>query len=419
MSLRTADGWYEPGFFSIGIETDEKIDNAILHNTGTFIHEYIHFLQDITLPYLLRQSEIFYASFSSVIEDAISKGILVRPFENWSEDIKSTTLQREYTLGNEHPENYNDNIGKITNVRCAEYFNNKNIHNVYKYYLEIDDGRDYHIGAVDFYEYIAAKLENKFYNKSHTQLPYYTMDYLFDYYELSDIPDESRIYIIEYCLYNDHPIRFFCNLVIDMVKQNKETFIDYRKCRDMLSRLGWQSRGHQNENIFIKTDRRINQLMSSLNKIYDPILYPSINKWVNTALDFSKNILASSFIFSELYCLDKEKFESTILECINKIGIPLIFNKNDDLFSLLPKEADYNYDEFLDLHIINMFMRLITMNGYDCPINPICSRMNKNKMNDNCLDIRNINSNNHQKCYFSNFLDKHKINNIKWKVKIP
>jgi hypothetical protein len=413
MSLKTVDGWYEPGFFYIGIDSDEKIDNAISNNLGTFIHEYIHFLQDITLPYLLRQSIIFYRSFSHVVNTInMSKGILSIPFENWDEDTKLTTLQREYTLGNEHSENNNDNIDKITNIRY-EYFNN-NIHNVYKYYLEIDDSKDYQVGAVDFYEYIAAKIEKKFYNKNHLQLPYNTMDYLFNYYELSDIPDESRLYIIEYCLYNDNPIHFFCNVVIKKIKQNKGIFFDYKKCRDVLSHNGWSSRGHQDENIFIKTDRRINQLVSSLNSIYNPIQYPSVNRWINTMLDFSGNILASRFIFSELYRLDKNEFKSMIIEYINKTGIPLIFNKNNDLFSYLPTDAGYNNNEFINLYIINQFMRFIRKNNSACPIYSLCSKIKKYELNDNCLVIKNIRLNNHPQCFFYDFLDRYRINDIKW-----
>jgi hypothetical protein len=405
MSLRTADGWYEPGFFYIGINSDEKIFNAITGNTGTFIHEYIHFLQDITLPYLLRQSGIFYRSFSYVL-DAIRRGVFRKPFEDWDEDTRTTNLQREYTLGQEHSEYTFD---KITSIR-KDYFNNNNIHNVYKYYIDIDDNNAYQVGAADFYEYIAAKIEKKFFNKDHIQLPYNTMDYLFDFYELSDIPDESRLYIAEYCLYNDNPIHFFCQFVMNIIKKNKENLIDYRKCKEFLARYGWSSRGHQDENIFIKADRRINESGSSLNHIFKKSLYPSVNRWINNMLDFSRNDLASRFIFGDLYCLDKNKFESAISLCINKVGIPLVFNRNNDLFSWLPENEGYNYCEFINLYIINQFMRFIGDSASACPISSFCSGTKQYKIDDHCFKIENIKPGNHPQCFFYNFLDRYRIN---------
>jgi len=405
MSLRTADGWYEPGFFYIGIDSDEKINKVIIDNTGTFIHEYIHFLQDITLPYLQRQSLIFYRSFSYV-QDAIRRGVFKKPFEDWDEDTRLTDKQREYTLGQEHSEYTFD---KITNIRNKP-FNNNNVHNVYKYYIDLDDNNAYHIGAADFYEYIAAKIEKKFYNKDHIQLPYDTIDYLFDFCKLSDIPDESRLCIAEYCLNNDNPIHFFYTLVEDTIKKNKENFIDYKKCMEFLASYGWGSRGHHNENIFIKADRRINDLRLRLNYIFDKTLYPSVNRWINNMLDFSKNALASRFIFGNLYCLDKNEFESVFNLYINKVGIPLVFNRNNDFFSWLPENENYNYDEFIDLYIINQFMRFIRDNTSACPIYQVCSRTKKYEIDEHCYEIKNIMSGNHPQCYLYYFLDRQKIN---------
>jgi hypothetical protein len=412
MSLYSDNGWYAPAFFYLGIDSDEKITESITNNISIFIHEYLHFLQDITLPYLLRQSKIFYRSFSLVILDTTTRGSLNIPFNHWDDDTKLTNLQREYTLG-EGGKLISNNIGKITSIRND--YNNNNCYGqkIYRYYIDIDDSNEYQIGAVDFYEYITSKIECKFYQKSYPAIPYNTLDYVFDYYELSEIPIESRLYIVEYCLYNDNPIRFFHKIIEQIIKKNKEIFKDYKKCKKTLESYGWHSNGHIKdcEDIFSKTDRRINELLQDLNGIYNSLKLPSLNKWINSVLSYAQEVLASRFIFSELYLLDDRlKLEGIISEFISKIGIPLIFNKSNDLASWLPKDKNYNYKEFLNLYIIDNFMQFVQNDTLICPLTSLCKRINH--VDEDCLDI-NIKMNNISTCYFTDFLKMFNLNNIK------
>mgnify|MGYP007077730839 CR=1 FL=1 len=44
-------------FFNINIETEEELTQDVLKKSeATFIHEFIHYLQDLVLPYNIRYS---------------------------------------------------------------------------------------------------------------------------------------------------------------------------------------------------------------------------------------------------------------------------------------------------------------------------------------------------------------------------
>ena len=52
--LSKVSGFYEPSFFRLHIETDNSIENINNLNDrdfSTFLHEYIHFIQDTTTYY--------------------------------------------------------------------------------------------------------------------------------------------------------------------------------------------------------------------------------------------------------------------------------------------------------------------------------------------------------------------------------
>ena len=55
MQLNYSEGCYNLFFFNINIKTNEKLSEDILRKEGaTFLHEFIHYLQDLVLPYNIR-----------------------------------------------------------------------------------------------------------------------------------------------------------------------------------------------------------------------------------------------------------------------------------------------------------------------------------------------------------------------------
>lgn len=160
---------------------------------------------------------------------------LIRPFNGWDEDYEVTTEQFDYTWGSGifTTEGYCGFINEVKKVDRISHeikpiivTTGKKI-DLYKYMLKTEYGW-YHVGARDFLEYIAHKVESSFWNtEGAPDFPYRVVDRMFEYLNFSDIPTEVRICVVEYCLYNDNPVRMFFNYFVEqhIINDNKEKFL--------------------------------------------------------------------------------------------------------------------------------------------------------------------------------------------------
>jgi hypothetical protein len=407
MAIRTEKGEYQPAYFYIKVDSKEEGSNLILNNKNVFIHEYIHFLQDISLPYLIRQSEIFYRKFRYAIITIKNNGFL-RPFDRWDDDTKKTNLQRDYTLGEG---TIIDKEISIININ-AEYVNNES-HRIFKYNLLLNGNIKYHVGALDFYEYIASKLEFKFFNKTNTIFPYSTVDLLFEYYKFEYIPTECRLCIAEYCLYNDNPMNMFYNIIVPLINEHHDCFSDFEKCKEFLASTGWKSNGHPDEDMFKKINRRLLNMKEVIGIHFDNIYSKSIFQWLDSVIEYSDVNISKRFLFCNLYVLQKEQFEWCISKIIYDIGIPLIFNAEYKCSTLLPK-GKYKYEEFFNLYLMNKFMEFIDNQSIICPVFTVCNNFKDAPKNDYCYYDLKQKASEGKKCLFCDFIKMFGLDTIKW-----
>lgn len=69
MKLDYAEGSYKLSFFNISIKTEEELSRNVLEkNNSTFIHEFIHYLQDLILPYNIRYNLSNVRWFFNILE---------------------------------------------------------------------------------------------------------------------------------------------------------------------------------------------------------------------------------------------------------------------------------------------------------------------------------------------------------------
>ena len=55
MKLNYTTGFYNIAFYNININTQEGLNRDVIKkNEATFVHEFIHYLQDLVLPYNIR-----------------------------------------------------------------------------------------------------------------------------------------------------------------------------------------------------------------------------------------------------------------------------------------------------------------------------------------------------------------------------
>lgn len=377
--INASNGSYQPSYFYMYIDSDESI-STIQNNQQTFTHEYIHFLQDIILPYCIRMNLVNLNNFAYVSKVSLQEKQLIKPFTKWSSEEELTFKQQEYTWGTGQFEN---SVDKILDIQ-SNYFTSSYGHNIFKYTLRFKDF-EYQIGARDFLEYLAHKIEDKFWNTNAPDLPYKSVDKLFDYLGLSFITTEVRLCIVEYCLYNDNPVHMFMRQFIEqkLIIENKDKFLSYDVCSSFLLQIGWASCGGFSESIFTKTERRLNDFKNRLSAQYQHQQFDSVKLWIENVSDYCKNYLSNQFIISNFFTMEFNDFADAINNIIDAIGIPIIENKQHIFMHMLP--PNYDTKQFVQFYILSQFMNSIHFNRSQCPIVEFCTA-NIATHNKSCTD---------------------------------
>ena len=410
MRIQTANGYYLPSFFFMKIESDDDVLEIVQNNEQTFVHEYIHFLQDLILPYNIRNTLISNRYFALVSSIGYDEKQITRPFSKWDEDADLTIKQFQYTWGGGDFNNQKAKIATIEN----DYFEIYTGARVFRYILTTDAGYRYHIGARDFLEYIAHKIEEKNWQVNHPVFPYKTIDLIFEYYKLDWITDEVKLCLVEYSLYNDNPMNQLIKIIEQWVTKQPEIFKDYNKCSSHLLSLQWKSNGGFEETIFTKTERRLIDLKTSLSGKYLNHNFISIRKWIDHIIEFSKQNLSNRFIFSELFIMNGNDFRNTISSFVKEIGIPLIFNQKEESASLLPEIYDHN--DFIQLYAAFNFMEYVQSTNQSCEMLNFCNANRPEIVDDNCKNNPILRSNCSELCPFGLFVKSYGLHNIEWKI---
>lgn len=372
MQLNNVDGCYYPSFFCMKLDTSEDTYIALEKNTQTFIHEFIHYLQDLLLPYSIRLNLTNLSLFVDVQQSAKQKEKLVRPFHEWDENSRLLKKQQQYTLGKPQFLAYKP---CIQSIKHDHFVIPSTGAKVYKYTLQLTQPRkNYHISALDMLEYIAHKIETKHYEDSTYQTPYKTIDYIFDFYQLSDIPSNIRLNIVEYCLYNDNPVHLLFNAFFDsgFIKAHKDIFTDYSACYELLLHQStWTAVGNFHETVNSKTQRRLNDFKNELINHFNAPQFNSIIHWLETVTAYVRTEFVDRFIFSDMYQMNLQELSDSISEIIDAIGFPLILNKDYKCISLLSASDDTL--PFIQFHILQNFLQFVETKEQACPIYDFCN----------------------------------------------
>lgn len=423
MKLSDIGGYYNPSFFNMVLETDENIEVAINKYSATFVHEFIHYIQDIILPYNIRVNLSRLLWFSDIQQFAHQNGYIVKPFKDWSDEAKTTLLQFNMSIGkNPGKSQFVNTVKNMENAFVSyeeasgfdgAYSKQYRQFKIYKYSVCVNGKDTYNLGARDLMEYIAYKIETKHFKTKMRlpQLPYESIDLLFAHYGLSHVSDEIRLCVAEVCLYNDNPIRFlFLNfLENEEFKQGVKT-LSYEEIYNKFLLLEFESVDGVKETIKHKTNRRLTQFENTLSKHYAN--FTGIKEWIERVNNFAETELSTRFIFSDLYKLDTRAFMDMISWIIGKIGLPLVMNNKEECVSL--QSYQDNIEEFVQFYILQRFFGHVSttakMNSI-CPIYRFC-KVNGNVSDIQCntdLQIENIES---KQCPYYRFLKSYGLLNI-------
>ncbi len=424
MKLDYSEGSYKLSFFNINIDTKEKLTKQVLEKeNSTFIHEFVHYLQDLVLPYNIRFNLSNVRWFFNILEVAHKDGCITRPFDKWNKDsaILRTQLNRSFGMG--QFVNCVTSLGNITSdyemiYGFDSHLNIDRQHRVYRYFIDVFESKSvspivYNLGARDILEYVAYKIEVKnFPNRPPApQMPYESVDLLFDKYGLSQVADDIKLCVAECCLYNDTPIHFLIRGLLNNDEFKKLiTTSSYEEVYNYLLSLTTVTRDGQSEALIAKTKRRLNQFAQELQMQYSG--FDEIGKWISKVHSFVESRIYGRFLFSDMYKMNKDEMLNFINETISYIGIPLLLNSQKQCISIKTDESEVS--QFVQFYIMQNFLQFVGFKEKNCPIHNFC-KANGGQCNSNCvLNNENVIDGNPD-CYYRKFLETYGLLNIKFK----
>ena len=388
---------------------------------ATFIHEFIHYLQDLVLTYNIRYSLSNVRWFFDIIRSASKNKSINRPFKAWSRE--SSILRKQFFrgFGDDQIISLASKIGTATSkfVITSGYdghLGEQRKHRVYEYILPVYECDKqspilYRLGARDILEYIAYKIEYKNFpdELSVPQFPYKSIDLIFDKYGLKDVPDDVRICIAERCLYNDAPIHFLIYTLLGNDELKKYIVSSsYEEIYKFMLSLDTVTRDGKREALGVKRQRRLIQFIDELKSLYNG--FDEIEKWILKVNSFVANKLSDKFIFSDLYKMSKDEMLKFVKEVISYVGIPLVINSKEKYISI--QSNDTTISEFIQFYILQKFIRFVQTNEIRCPIYNFC-KANGEICNGNCVINKDMIINGNENCYFRKFMENYGLLNIK------
>lgn len=336
-------GFYEPGFLHLRVNTDEDISdlNNLYKNSpekfSTFLHEYIHFLQDVTTPSGL-MSAGFYIDFIKDVNWTIRNDgkpefnvpVEITNNNNIEANVKLRLLYRGETNGSNYakydcylPENEvivdkDGNEKKPTKYR------------VFYYDLMTRERKSFLFGFACLKEYVAHAIQKKFIpTTDHPDVPYQIAEQIVskEYPEFGNDP----MHLVALCdasLMCFHPAEMFFNM-IDRMKASKFIPLDTKGIYDFAFQnltFHGQNGVETVESLFVKiVDHTDKQFFDTLQSV--PFL-PNYH-WLKLILDRAKKLRLNNPNFMTELVENEHKLSNFFFDIFRSLGTPFFTNKKE------------------------------------------------------------------------------------------
>jgi|APEBP8051072266_1049373.scaffolds.fasta_scaffold01277_1 hypothetical protein len=324
MILHEILGTYTPATFLIFLNTDRDLSNWAnldAEMQKTLIHEYIHFLQDITTFYGLMNIVQYVDEIKAANWSILKNGI--KEFERPVELLKDFEIVNEgrdlisLYLGETQ---YLDNLKILNGYDCklCEYFDEK--FEVTLSYCNINDElKSVHLGAFQILESMASLIEN----------------YIFSILPSVDYPYNVVDDLVKNCFPNTNNTRENLISLCYLALQSKEPGVHLIKILETMEAQQYDAKTW--EDIFRFHDKQmINQInddyliMSTLAKkqLLDYFSQDSesdIKKWCNSVLEAGKTLWNERWVLALFNECRSTKIDA-IIKLMDFTGLPLVTN---------------------------------------------------------------------------------------------
>lgn len=402
-------GMYVPAFYFIQLNSDINFEENKFNDTrnelGTFYHEYVHYLQNVTTTFGYYTNTVFLQRLNGCIYKVTNSNNIKRPV-NLS-DIQNADLLYDvynYMVGDNDDWTYDiyDDL-KICdmylekNIDYAEYEYNCSedidqallaTYNTPKIKVKITKDKKSKIAILNFgasciQESMARLIENSLYPARYLgyQVQYDICKMIIKTYIPSFGKKDS--YIVAICdasLMYDNPGQIFYGIVF-MIKRENFVPKTIEEVYDFVfSRYKPSYKKHFVE-FFDSSLKGIDDLFPSNNNYYT-----EINRYFNNIYNKSRQLRENQMSFiSKIADNSPELGKNMIKEIINDLEIPLLINNKNETFggiSLLDKPNSCNS---LILPAIFSLLNILSTNlDPVCSLIEICEKQDLSLVNENC-----------------------------------
>ncbi|WP_369753646.1 hypothetical protein AB3G34_05090 [Flavobacterium sp. WC2409] len=338
-------GYYTLGFLNIKIHTKEDLGNLnqLISKQSpvfsTFLHEYIHFLQNFTTTSGLYSSQ-FYIQFlkytiSKIKEnedDIINLPLTIDNDYNRESLNKLNSIylgQSGFIRNRVRYENYSSEKTEITDI------SDNNLIIVNKYFIEFTDFdthkfEKYHFGTIALKEYVAHKIQNSFQSIQHPDIPYLIAELIIDK-ELPELKDNDNLKILlcDASLMNLYPAQFFFE-TIERLKQkvypkNPTEFYNY-----IFKDISYDGKLGKFDNQIQLFNYIYDQIKYDYNDAFKSKIFINELNWFLHILKNARELRIKNPTFILNLINSKGKFTIELKRIIKSLGTPFFINELND-----------------------------------------------------------------------------------------
>jgi hypothetical protein len=334
-------GAYTPSIFLIKIETNDSIQYVLNSDKQfIFLHEYIHYLQDISTAYGNSNFANYYNRLKygvNKIYNTTEESVDLPLSLSDNPKIEGVVESFPYIFGNTYKLNgikgdalLKNNIVTIKNV------------NIPYYYFETPDGI-YIIGSRDIKESMAYSIQRGIYGETGNPpfFPYKTVEYLISI--IAPNIENTPLFISALCelsLNSSYP----ANMLINTLRRIADQKIEVKSIDDLCDIFVndvtyFDHEGNKLDSIVALNNYSFNLAIEYATEIFNVPEFVKLQHWINISFNNARNYRESDPLFITRGLLKKSPITYYLNELLSKIGCPTIMNNK-----LIPETIDHPHN---------------------------------------------------------------------------
>jgi hypothetical protein len=383
-------GFYEPSFFFMKIQSSLSPEKILKEKKEipTFIHEYIHFLQDITTVSGLQYINYVYNILQACVYIANQSKSRVIEIPIDISGISNLDLAKDLNslfIGDSHE------CLNCTNIRSIDNEPNgliKGFENSSYVTINFDSGKNYHFGVIAIKETMAYIIEKKLFPHciKSPNIPYLLGKMVVEYiYPVLNTSDDNIVALCDASLMYDNPAEIFYSS-LQLMKDEKLYFDTPNMVYDFIFNNVKYEKG---KDVNWRYDKAKGELLRTLPNIFGHDNYFSKEcEWLVSVINDSYSIRVSKPYFI-IDILNEKEGLSTLVNYMEKIGLPLIFNEKDEA-AVFDKEG---FKDKVDFGLFRAFFEIFDIlktdivGGnfhYQCNLYNFCKTAKENLTDNYC-----------------------------------